>query len=435
MFHQVAKSGVPGLYFLGFFNVSGGGNIRMMDDQAQRVAALETKKLGFLLAYQLFGLTISLLDINLIKQSCPADLVRPQDFGPMTFLKLDFCTRKTIAGGIQNLSFWVGLNAKVAGSTCLGLWLGSVASISGAQTATDSFPARAIHIVVPFGPGSGTDTATRLLGLQLEAGLKQSVITENRPGASGSIAASAVARALPDGYTLLMGTNSTHGANSGLFAKLPYDPVRDFVPIGLVGVFSSFLVVNPTLPVRTPAELVAYGKANPKALTFAAGNTSSLIMGEMFARSTGIEMLRVPYASNPAGLTDVIAGRVSVMFPDMASSLAHVKSGSVRALAAVTLGERSRLAPELQTVAETVVPNFHFVGWVGLFAPAGTPTAVVSRLSAELQKAVAAPEVSQRMQQLGADAKWMGPADFRAFVGSEVGRLPKILADIGVQPQ
>ena len=312
---------------------------------------------------------------------------------------------------------------------CVGL--GSVQ----AQTTADVYPSRPVRIVVPFGPGSGTDIATRLVAQHLEAAVKQSVVTDNRPGASGSIAAAAVARATPDGYTLLMGTNSTHGANSGLIAKMTYDPIKDFVPVGLVGIFSSFLVVNPALPVRTPAELIAYGKANPKALTFAAGNTSSLIMGEMFGRGAGIEMLRVPYTSNPAGLTDVIAGRVSVMFPDIGSSIAHVKAGSVRALAVVSLGERSPQAPELPTVAESVLPNFHFVGWIGLFAPAGTPAPVLARIAAEMQKIMVLPEVAQRFQQMGADAKWIGPAEFRSFVGSEVTRLPKILADIGVQPQ
>lgn len=317
----------------------------------------------------------------------------------------------------------------------LGLFMGALLQGTLALAQSDAFPSRPVRIVVPFGPGSGTDTATRLLAQHLEAGLKQGVVTENRPGANGSIAAQAVARATPDGYTLLMGTNSTHGANSGLMTKLGYDPIKDFVPVGLVGVFSSFLVVNPALPIRTAAELVAYGKANPKALSFAAGNTSSLIMGEMFARGAGIEMLRVPYKSNPDGITEVMAGRVQVMFPDMASSLGQVKAGTLRALAVVTLGERSPLAPELPTVGEAVLPNFNFVGWIGLFAPAGTPAPVIARLSAELQKAVAAPEIGARLQSMGAEAKWMGPADFRNHVGAEVTRLPKILADIGVLPQ
>ena len=218
---------------------------------------------------------------------------------------------------------------------------------AAAQSAVD-FPNRPIKIVVPFGAGSGTDTATRLLAQRLEAAFKQSVVAENRPGANGSIAAVAVARAPADGLTLLMGTNSTHGANPGLMAKLGYDPLKDFVPVGMVATFSSFLVVHPSVPARTPAELMAYAKAHPKTLSFAAGNTSSLLMGEMFARRAEADMLRVPYQSNPLGLTDVIAGRVQVMFPDISSSIAHVKSGAVRALGVVSMGGRSpRRTPDL----------------------------------------------------------------------------------------
>ena len=302
--------------------------------------------------------------------------------------------------------------------------------------AADAYPAQPIKIIVPFGPGSGTDTATRVLAAQLQTALKQTVTVENRPGANGAIAATAVARATPDGQTLLMGTNSTHGANPGLMAKLGYDPAKDFVPVAMVATFSSFLVVHPSLPVKTAAELVAYAKSHPKELSFAAGNTSSLIMGEMFARRAGIEWVRVPYTSNPAGLTDVIGGRVQVMFPDIASSQAHVKAGTLRALGAVTLGARSPLAPDVPTVSEAAsMPDFNFIGWIGLFAPEGTPDAAVKRLAEETEKILAAPEMKQQLLQLGAETRWMGPAEFRPFVRSELTRLPKALQDIGVQPQ
>lgn len=304
-----------------------------------------------------------------------------------------------------------------------------------AQATSEPYPSRALKIVVPFGPGSGTDTATRMLAQRLEAVLKQSVVVENRPGANGSIASLAVARAAPDGLTLLMGTNSTHGANPGLVAKLPYDPVKDFVPIGMVATFSSFLVVHPSVPARTPAELMALIKADAKGLSFAAGNTSSLMMGEMFARRAGAPMLRVPYQSNPLGLTDVIAGRVQVMFPDISSSLAHVQSGSVRVLGVVSMGGRSAQAPDVPTLAEGGINDFNFVGWIGLFAPAGTPDAIVRRLGEELERLVKTPEVAQRLQQIGADPRAMGPAEFGPFVRSEVDRLPRLLAAIGVLPQ
>jgi tripartite-type tricarboxylate transporter receptor subunit TctC len=316
----------------------------------------------------------------------------------------------------------------------LGLML-CVGWLSGAPAQADGYPSRPIRIVVPFGPGSGTDTATRLLAQHLEASLKQPITVENRPGANGAIASSAVARSAPDGLTLLMGTNSTHGANPGLVAKLGYDPVKDFVPVGMIATFSSFLVVHPSVPAKTPVELMALVRSQPKAISFAAGNTSSLMMGEMFARRAGAEMLRVPYQSNPMGLTDVIAGRVQVMFPDISSSMAHVKSGSVRVLGVVTLGGRSAQAPDVPTLAEAGVNDFNFVGWIGIFAPSGTPEPIVRRLADELERLIRHADIAQRLQQLGADPRWMGPAEFAPFVRSEVERLPRMLAAVGVQPQ
>jgi len=280
----------------------------------------------------------------------------------------------------------------------------AAATAAGPAGAEAAYPSKPIQLVIPFPPGGATDVVGRLIGKALGETLGQPVVADNRAGAGTVIGAGYAAKAAPDGYTLLISSGTT-------------------------------FTVNPALPVRTPAELIAYAKANPKALSFASGNTSSLIMGEMFSRGAGIEMLRVPYTGNPAALTDVIAGRVPVMFPDISSSLAHVKSGALRAIAVVTLGERSPLAPELPTVAETVLPGFSFVGWVGLFAPAGTPAPIVAQLGEQLQKVVAMPEVAQRFEQLGAEARTMAPAEFRSFVASEVARLPKILADIGVRPQ
>jgi hypothetical protein len=311
----------------------------------------------------------------------------------------------------------------------------AVLSSAWGQGAPATYPSGPVKIVVPFGPGSGSDLATRLMAQHLSTALKQSVVVENRPGANGAIATMAVARANPDGLTLLLGTSGTHGVNPGLVAKLGYDPVKDFAPVGLIATFSSFLVVHPSVPARTPAELLAYVKANPKIVTFAAGNTSSLMMGEMFARRAGAEMLRVPYQSNPLGLTDVIAGRVQVMFPDISSSMAHVKSGAVRALGVVSMGGRSAQAPDLPSLVETGIADFNFVGWIGLFAPAATPEPITRKVAEELERLVKSPEIAQRLGQIGADPYWMGPAEFGGFVRSEVDRMKRLLTSIGVQPQ
>jgi tripartite-type tricarboxylate transporter receptor subunit TctC len=304
-----------------------------------------------------------------------------------------------------------------------------------AAVAADPFPSKPIRIIVPFGPGSGSDTATRIVAQQLATAFRQSVVTENRPGANGSIAAVAAARAAADGHTLLLGTGSTHGANSGLMARMPYDPLGDFAPIGMIGVFSSFLVIHPSIPAQTPAELVAYARAHPGTLSYATGNTSSLIMAEMFSRELGIDLLRVTYPSNPPGVTDVIAGRVSMMFPDISTSHAHVRAGTLRALAVITPGERSALAPELPTVSETVLPGFNYFGWVGLFAPAGTPPEIVAALSSQLQATLALPDVVQRFLQLGAEVRAMAPPEFRQFVQGELTRQPALLEQVGIRPQ
>ncbi len=206
----------------------------------------------------------------------------------------------------------------------------------------DAYPSRAVTIVVPFGPGSGTDIGARLLGQKLSEALGRPVVIDNKPGANGSIAAEYSAKAKPDGYTLFMGTNSTHGANPGLLREMRYDPIKGFEPITRVAVFTSIIAANPDLPFKNMRELLAYGKTNE--LTLATGNASGVVMSETLARQVGWKLLRVPFKSNPPAMTEVIAGRVQLMFTDIAAAQGQIKAGTLRPIA-VTSKQRSVLLP------------------------------------------------------------------------------------------
>jgi len=315
-------------------------------------------------------------------------------------------------------------------STATGL-LG-LAMVFGAA-AQGTFPSQNITIVLPFGPGSGTDIVTRLIGQKLGESLGKTVVVENRPGANGSIAAEYVARAKPDGYTLLMGTNSTHGANPALLKEMRYDPVKGFEHINRVAVFTSVVMVNPKFPVANIRDLIAYGKTHE--ITLATGNASGVVQGETLARQVGWKnLLRVPFKSNPPAMTEVIAGRVNMMFSDVASAQAQLKAGNLRALA-VTSGTRSALLPDLPTMIESGVPDYDLSGWNSLFAPAGTPRDVVDRLNAEITKVVQLPEVRNRLMDLGAEPGPMKPAEFAAWVQSEVNKWTKLVREAGITPE
>ena len=308
-----------------------------------------------------------------------------------------------------------------------------LSAMAGTAAAQD-YPAKFITVVVPFAAGSGSDTAARVIGQYLGPRLGQSIVVENRVGATGAIASTYVSRAKPDGYTLLLGTNSTHGSNSALYKKLTYDPVKDFTGIADTGVFNYFLVVNPALPVKSVAELVAYGKANPGKLSYAGGSSTSIVMAESFAKDTGISILKVAYRSNPPALTDVIAGRVSMMFVDMSSAVSFVKAGSLRALA-VTTKDRSPQYPDLPTVSETAVKGFDLASWTGLFAPAGTPAPIVEKLNGEVNAVLALPEVKDRLSGLGVDPAPMSAAAFNAFAAGEVGKWSRLVKEAGIEPE
>ena len=298
----------------------------------------------------------------------------------------------------------------------------------------DDFPSHPITIVVPFAAGSGSDTAARVIGQRISQSLGQPVVVENKVGATGVIASTFVARAKPDGYTLLLGTNSTHGANSALYKALAYDPIKDFAPIAPIGDFAYFLVIDPKLPVKSVQELVAYGKGNPGKLSYAGGSSTSIVMAETFARGTGLDILKVAYRSNPTALTDVMAGRVSIMFVDVSTAVGMVNDGTLRALATTAIA-RSQLRADLPTIDETAVKGFDLVSWTGLFAPAGTPHPILNQLNAAVTAITAQAEVKAQFANLGVEARPAPVNTFTALVAAEVAKWTELVKKAGIEAQ
>jgi tripartite-type tricarboxylate transporter receptor subunit TctC len=308
------------------------------------------------------------------------------------------------------------------------------AGLASAAPAQTAYPNRTITLVLPFAAGSGTDTTTRIISQHLGVALGVGIVIDNKPGANGMIAATYVARAAPDGYTLFVTTNTTHSANPFLLKTLTYDPVKDFAPIARTGDLPFMLVINLDLPVKNVAELVAYGKANPGKLTYASGSSSSIVSGATFAHNAGIDMLHVPYKSSPPALNDVIGGRISMIFIDVLTGLPHVKGNALRALA-VTTKERSPLVPELPTMQEAGVPDFDISSWQGYFAPANTPKEIVTRLNAEIRKIVEKPEIKAQLATLGMDAFSGTPEQLGTFVGEQLVLWERLIKNAGIEKQ
>jgi tripartite-type tricarboxylate transporter receptor subunit TctC len=298
----------------------------------------------------------------------------------------------------------------------------------------DDYPSRPITLVAVFGPGSASDTICRTMADPLGAALKQSVIVEDRPGADGALAALDVARAVPDGYTLLMATNSPLSAAPFLMKSLNYDVMKDFSPVTRVGSFTLMLVVNPNVPAKSVKELIEYAKANPGKLSFASANTSGIVAGETLKHWAGIDMFHVPYKSSPPALQDVITGRVSMMFTDLTTGLPHVKSGALRALA-VTRVHRSSLFPELPTLDEAGVTGFDMDSWAGIVAPAHTPPAIVTELNRELRKIIDSQALKSKLSSVGFEAFSSSPEEFQDFIKVQLGKWGKMVKDAGIQPQ
>jgi tripartite-type tricarboxylate transporter receptor subunit TctC len=301
-----------------------------------------------------------------------------------------------------------------------------------AAQAQAAFPTKPITIIVPFSAGGTTDILARVVGQYMSKDLGQPVIVDNRAGAAGNIGAQLVARAAPDGYTLLMGTVGTHAINQSLYKKMPFDPIKDFAPLSRVALVPNLLVANPSQPYKTVKEMIAYAKANPGKITFASsGNGTSIhLSGELFQHMAGVEMQHVPYRGSAPAVTDLIGGQTAVMFDNMPSSIAYVKSGKLRALA-VTTPKRSPALPDVPTIAEAGVPGYSATSWFGLLAPANIPAPVVGKLNASILKALADPEVKKKLAEQGAEPHGEKPEQFAEFIRSETAKWGKTVKQSG----
>ena len=296
------------------------------------------------------------------------------------------------------------------------------------------FPARPARLVVPFPPGGSLDNVGRLLAQKLSEAWGQQVVVENRPGAGGNVGADAVAKSPPDGYTVFMGALSTHAVNPSLYPSMPYDAVRDFAPLSLVAVTPNVLIVNAASPVASVRDLVALAKASPGKVNFGSGSNGSAghLAGELFKVDTGTDIAHIPYKGGAPALQALIAGDTQFMFDNLANAMAQVKGGRVRAIA-VTTAQRSKLAPELPTMAESGMPGFDISTWFGLLAPAGTPPDVVARWNAGIVAALNAPDVREKMIAQGADPSPTTPAEFAAFIAKERDKYARIVKMSGAK--
>jgi tripartite-type tricarboxylate transporter receptor subunit TctC len=309
-----------------------------------------------------------------------------------------------------------------------------LAILAHAAAYAQSYPARTVTLIVPNAPGGGTDTIARLIGDQLSKQLGQGFVVENRTGGGMLAGTTAVAKAAPDGYTLLIGLNGNMTVNPSLFAKLPYDPVADFTPVAMFATYPFLVVVNNDLPVKSIRELVAHLKANPGKVDYAsAGNgTGQHLSTELFKMMTGTEMSHIAYRGAQAAYQDVISGRVPVFFDNMSTAMSLAQAGKVRALA-ITSKTRSPLMPELPTIDEAGVPGYEYHTWFGLWAPKNTPQPIIEKLHAEVKKALAEPSVREKIAATAGEPSTMALKDIDPFVKAEIAKWAEVVKRAGIK--
>jgi tripartite-type tricarboxylate transporter receptor subunit TctC len=305
--------------------------------------------------------------------------------------------------------------------------------LTGAQ-AQDQYPSRSIRFVVPFAAGSATDTLARVIGNHMSGTLGQSVLVENVAGGSGVIAAMNVVRSPPDGYSIFVTSNTTHASNQSMLKSVPYDAIADFAPITKLGTITLALVGHPSVPANTVPELLAYAKANPGKLTFGAGSTSSRAAAELMKTIAGIDMLYVPYKSNPQVVTDLLGGQISLFFGDVSTSLPPVQAGRLKGFAVSSL-QRTPLAPDLPTLDEAGLKGYDLTAWFAAFAPAKTPQPIIDKLNAAFRAALADKDVTTKLLAAGIEPVASSPEELKAFVQSETSKWAKIVADAKIEPE
>lgn len=320
-------------------------------------------------------------------------------------------------------------------SNALSRWLAAgILALASSAAMAQAYPSKPIKMVVPFPPGAATDTIARVFAAAVSQSIGQPIVIENKAGADGAIAGAEVARAAPDGYTLLMATNSPMSAAPAMKKNPPYDPVNDFTPITDIGRYTFFVVVHPSVAANTMQELIALAKASPGKITFATGNTTGIVSVAQIAGQTGIQMTHVPYKGEPQALTDLIAGRVNMMVVSAGTSIGHIRDGKLRALA-VILPRRSAALPNVPPLIEAGVPKFSLTSWAGLFGPAKMPKDVVERLNKEFNAAMNNPQVKATMEKQAFELVGSSPEKLGGWVKDQYDSYRTVLKAAGVEPE
>lgn len=340
---------------------------------------------------------------------------------PPPFPKILIQRRLAVAAGLTTLTSLAGM-------------VGTSLLLASPPLAAQTYPAKPVTFVVPFGAGSATDQLARALGQSMTAQTGQPVVTDNKPGASGMVAAQLAARANADGHTVLITTNTTQAANQHLYRKLPYDAVKDFAPVTGLGKGGQVLVVNTASPWQSVGDLVAAAKKDPGKLTFGSGSSSSRVAGEMLKQLAGVDIIHVPYKSNPLGITDLLGGQIDLMITDVSTGIPQIQGGKLRPLGFSTR-TRSPLLPDVPTIAEAGVNGYDMGYWFAAYVPAGTPTPVIERLNALLATAVRSDAARSFFEGSGSEAWTTTPAELAAFQADETDKWGKVIRAAGIEPE